>query len=104
MIFTRKTIPNFLAAIGRTLRAVWKQDEPIVASPPVRLVRTLRCRKNDCGHYVKKSDQCGLCTCVVELKVTMAAESCPDSPQQWREQTNHSTGLFPKRPIAIQRL
>ena len=89
MIFTRRTIPNALLSLARTVRSLFAKDERVLASNYVQAVREARCRL--CPHF--DNEQCTKCTCFVGLKVLLAHERCPDNPPRWREQGRYSTGL-----------
>ncbi len=88
MIFTRRTIPTALLAALKALRTLFSRN-PVVATPTVQDIRERRCLK--CTHLI--GNQCGICSCVVSIKVLLASESCPDSPPRWKKQTRFSTGL-----------
>jgi hypothetical protein len=88
MLFTWRTIPNAFAALSRAGKTLFSRN-PTVAILEVQDERERRCAA--CQYFT--GVQCGLCTCVVSMKVLLASESCPDDPPRWRKQTRFSTGL-----------
>lgn len=89
MILRRETIPNLCRALCKLAGSLFANSERMLASDDVREIRQTRCIH--CPHYVKDSHQCDICTCVVNLKVMFAAESCPVG--RWGRQTKRSAGL-----------
>lgn len=75
MIFTRRTIPNFLAALGRVLRQIFLRREPFAVPAEVQDDRLALC--NECEFLVPDSRQCVKCTCFVDIKTLLSTESCP---------------------------
>jgi hypothetical protein len=88
VIFTRRTVPNALAALARAIKAVVSKA-PVIVEMQVADIREARC--GVCPHH--RNGQCELCTCVVSMKVLLATESCPDNPPRWKQQTRFSTGV-----------
>lgn len=88
MIFTWRTIPTALIAFARFVRTLFSRN-PVISTPQVQDAREEKCKQ--CDHLI--GNQCGICSCVVSMKVLLASESCPDTPPQWRKQTRFSTGL-----------
>lgn len=86
MIFTRHTIPNALAAIGRALLRVFSRD-PVMADAFVGEIRRARCQF--CPANVE--GQCVDCTCLIDLKTLVASEECPRG--RWRRQTRFNPGI-----------
>lgn len=76
MIFTRRTIPNFLVALGRVLRQVFLRGEPFAVPTEVQDDRLAHC--NTCEFLVPDSRQCVKCTCFVDIKTLLSTESCPE--------------------------
>lgn len=72
MIFTRKTIPNFLGAMWRMVGA-WVRRKPVLASAALREDRLFSC--HSCIFY--SDGQCTQCTCFVESKAALYEEKCP---------------------------
>lgn len=77
--------PNFFTFVKAMWR-FWKRPE--VAPQAVQDVRAARCRL--CPY--EEQGQCQKCTCVVDFKVILATEFCPD--KRWGEYFSaRSTGL-----------
>lgn len=75
MIFRRDSIPNFLKAIWRSVyRGLFKADH--VSTTHEEYDRRIAAC-NACPKLVRDSRQCIECTCFVDLKALLAAESCP---------------------------
>lgn len=53
--------------------------KPVIAPEGVQYARRTTCQ--NCPHY--RAMQCGLCDCLVNLKVMLSAEACPDNPARW---------------------
>lgn len=70
---------RFLWAVGRS---AWYGllGYPVVAPKFVQEQRHLSCK--NCEHNT--SGLCSLCICVIDAKVLLSAEECPDKPPRWR--------------------
>jgi len=63
---------------------------PELTPDRVAAIREARCQL--CPHH--SGGQCQICTCIVDIKVRLATESCPDTPPHWKEYYNFkSNGL-----------
>ncbi len=73
---------RFAAAIWRSFR-YWLEDKPVIAPAYERQRRKAicdYCRHNDNG-------TCDICACIIEAKVYLSSEKCPDSPPRWEALT-----------------
>lgn len=67
------------AAIGRTIGRFFAGRQ-VIAPVEVREHRLAICRF--CPHF--KDDQCGICLCLIDAKVMLSGEQCPDNPPRWK--------------------
>jgi len=69
---------RFAAAMWRAL--VWAcGGRPIITPEKIRLEREGECQV--CPH--RELDQCMLCSCLLDAKLMLSSEQCPDSPPRW---------------------
>jgi len=74
MIFTRHTIPNFAAAVFRSIKQLLR-GKSFLSTGDVIDKRVATCLK--CPFYDSDSGQCTACDCFVRIKALMLTESCP---------------------------
>jgi hypothetical protein len=88
MTFGFRTIYHSAASLARFVRALCS-PENIVAPGHVIAARVARCE--GCRWFIESSRQCRLCTCFIDVKTLLAAESCPE--HHWRKSGRLSSGL-----------
>lgn len=66
------------AAIWRSFR-YWLAGRPVIAPTYERQRRKAIC--DYCHH--NQGDICDVCACIIDAKIYLSAEQCPDSPARW---------------------
>jgi hypothetical protein len=68
------SIPNFVAALFGSARE-WVDTGSVVVPERIEDERTRICE--GCDDFDSRCRQCQVCTCLVDVKVLLKAESCP---------------------------
>lgn len=82
MIFRLDTIPRAIGAFFRTADYLVR-GRPVLVPELEFSHRMNQCIP--CPH--NKHGQCLKCSCWVEIKTRLSAESCPDTPPRWKRLT-----------------
>ncbi len=67
------------------------QGRPVLAPPKERAAREAQCQI--CPH--RELDTCLLCLCMIDAKVCLSAEECPDDPPRWPRLTSNKNIPIP---------
>lgn len=73
-----ETVGRFFDAMWRAFR-YWVRGRPVVAPRFERVNRMAHCR--GCPH--NDSGICAKCDCLIDAKVMLSSEECPDHPPRW---------------------
>lgn len=77
---------SIMAAPFRFGGAIWRASafllagRPVIAPEFVRRDRMAYCR--GCEH--NENGVCAVCTCLIDAKVFLSSEQCPDTPPRWK--------------------
>lgn len=77
---------SFAASLKDSAKRVL--ENPKLVPRSVRLDRLEICHSNECGRYLEKTDQCGICQCIMGIKTSFANMRCPlDKWTEWGDTT-----------------